>query len=64
MRGEGELHWIMATGVLLVVLSLMICMAIFLLPVFEGERTTGFWFVAMPIAVVGALMVLYRHKQG
>ena len=54
----------MATGVLLVVLSLMICMAIFLLPVFEGERTTGFWFVAMPIAVVGALMVLYRHKQG
>jgi succinate dehydrogenase hydrophobic anchor subunit len=60
MRGDGELHWMLATGVMLVTLAIMICVMVFALPVFEGHRTELFWFVATPTAVIGGLLVLYR----
>jgi succinate dehydrogenase hydrophobic anchor subunit len=60
MRGDGELHWMLATGIMLATLAIMICIVVFALPVFEGRRMEFFWFVATPIAVIGGLLVLYR----
>jgi hypothetical protein len=64
MRREGELHWMLAAGVLLMLLSVMLCAMIFLLPVFEGKQMTYFAFMAAPPGVIGATMlVLYRLTQ-
>jgi hypothetical protein len=64
MRGGGEtLHWMLATGWVLVLFAIMVCLGLFLLPVFQGERTTGFWFVAVPAAVLGAIMILFRQYR-
>src|SRR4051812_13988309 len=46
-------HWMTATGVLLLSLSMMMGMEIFLLPFFEGQRTACFWLAVMPTAVIG-----------
>jgi hypothetical protein len=60
----APIHWMTAAGGLLIFLSSMICMMIFLLPAFKDQRAALFWFVAMPIAVLGAFMVLYRlHRD-
>ena len=56
-------HWMTAAGVALIVLSVMICMLIFMLPVFEQQRVAVLWFAAAPIAVIGALMVVYRLQR-
>jgi len=64
MRGGGEtLHWMLATGWVLVLVAIMVCLGLFLLPVFQTERMTGFWFVAVPAAVLGAIMILFRRYQ-
>jgi hypothetical protein len=57
------IHWMTATGVLLMYLSMMMGMEIFLLPFFEGKRTVCFWLAVMPAAVIGALMILCRLNK-
>ena len=53
----------LATGWVLVLVAIMMCLGLFLLPVFEGQRTQGFWFVAAPTAVFGAMMILFRRYR-
>jgi PilZ domain-containing protein len=60
----APVHWMTAAGALLIFLSSMICIMMFVLPAFVHQRTAIFWFVATPIAVLGAFMVLYRlHRD-
>jgi hypothetical protein len=57
-------HWMTGTGVLLILLSMMMCVEIFLLPFFDGKRAACFWWAVMPTAVIGGLVILYRlNKQ-
>jgi hypothetical protein len=56
-------HWMTATGVMLMYLSMMMGMEIFLLPFFEGQRTVYFLLAVMPAAVIGALMILCRLNR-
>ena len=56
-------HWMTATGVLLMYLSMMMCMEIFLLPFFDGKRTASFWLAVMPTAVIGGLLILCRLNK-
>jgi len=59
---EGEtLHWMTAMGWVLVGCAVMICVMM-LLPLFEGHRTQGFWYMVVPVAGFGVLMVLFRRR--
>lgn len=57
------IHWMTATGVLLMYLSMMMGMEIFLLPFFDGKRTASFWLAVMPAAVMGGLLILCRLNK-
>ena len=63
MKGDEPIHWMTGAGIILVLLSVMLCVTVFSLPVFEGRRTEWFWFVAVPAAIIGGGMVLYRLRQ-
>jgi hypothetical protein len=61
---DGKTHWMIAAGGLLVACAAMIIIMIFSLPVFAGERTVGLWFGAVPLTVMGGLMILFqRYRQ-
>jgi hypothetical protein len=64
MRGDSEsFHWMTGLGWLMVLSALMVCVVVLLLPVFEGQRITAFWFVILPLVVVGSLMILFRRYR-
>ena len=62
MGGDEKLHWTAELGWLAIFVAVAVSVVVFILPVFEGGRDVAVGAVILPLAVVGAFLILLKRN--
>ena len=63
MRGAEKLHWMIPIGWLAILTAAGVGMVVFIAPVFEVYRGFAFWALMLPLAAIGALLLLFGRSR-